>query len=489
MQLGQRASRRLVLATAVTFLLGFTGACTRNTDQPPRLALAPVCALNWVNIADPGNGPSAEPRFFPFTSWRRDTASNSGFERSRNPEGLGLGNGLIGRPDVAAFDEAWFRNVRAPQMVMVQAVRASRAGAIVPGEYEWILRARDSAGTLSPVFGRESFRPRGQKLTPEAAAEALPQLMPVGVFTPQMFACAGGLSDDGAVDTTLLYEITPPGQSSQAGVSLIQDVLSGDNRFLPNAPGPLRGPASPPSPRISGPGPQADRGNVRCAMIQQDDDTATRELHVIAVRNGDLLHSVISSFGTAVTNNGRGSPITRFNAVSPWGSVPQALGGGFGRITSAAVVASGPRSVSVYFTAERNGLYRLFHTARLSQTGAWTRPEDVLALNGDAPGGTVYDYRVSANSCPPPGASSWTVANAEHLIALQGGPNPYFLPVIRRTPTAQQWSPGVTGRYSGLQNISLYAGSYADGQAENIRIPVVRISGRAFDRDRPPPPP
>jgi len=81
------------------------------------------------------------------------------------------------------------------------------------------------------------------------------------------------------------------------------------------------------------------------------------------------------------------------------------------------------------------------------------------------------------------------VSNAEHLIALQGGPNPYFLPVIRRTPTVQEWSPGLSGRYSGLQNIRLYAGSYADGQAENIRIPTVRISGRAFDRYRPPPPP
>lgn len=488
MQLGPWASRHLGYAAAVAVLLGLLGACSRSPPQPPRLAEAPVCALNWVNVADPGNGPSAEPRFFPFTSWRRDPASGSGFESARSPEGLGLGNGLIGLPDAVAFDEAWYRNAVAPRMIQVQAVRASRAGAIVPGEYEWVVQARDSAGTLSPVFGRESFRPRGQRLTPEAAAEALPQLMPVGVLTPQMFACAGGLSEDEAADTTLLYEITPPGQSSPAGISLIQDVLNGDNRFVPNAPGPLRGPAQPPSPRISGPGPQADRGVVRCAMIQQDDDATTRELHVIAVRNGDLLHSVISNFGAAVSDNGRGSPIERFNAVSPWRSVPQALGGGYGRITSAAVAPSGPRSVSVYFTAERNGRYRLFHTARLSQTGAWTRPEDVLALNGDAPGGTVYDFRVSANSCPPPGATSWTVANAEHLIALQGGPNPYFLPVIRRTPTAQQWSPGVTGRYSGLRNIRLYAGSFAEGQAENVRIPMVRISGRAFDRYRPPPP-
>lgn len=485
MQFGQGASPRLPAVAALVFVLGLVGGC--DTAETPRLAVAPVCALNWVTVADPLPG-SAEARLFPLTSWRVDPATASGFERARDPDGLGLGDGLIGLPNVAAFDEAWFRNAIAPRMIQVQAVTASRAGAILPGEYEWVVQARDAAGTLSPVFGRESFRPRGQRLTPEAAAESLPQLMPVGALTPQMFACAGGMSDDAAVDTTLLYEITPPGQPSQAAITLIQDVLNGDNRFLPNAPGPLRGPAEPPAPRISGPGPEVSRGIVRCAMIQMEDDAATRELHAIAVHNGDLLHSVARNFGTAVTDNGRGSSFARFNAVSPWRSIPQALGGGFGRVTSAAIVAAGPRSVSVYFTAERNRRYRLFHTAFLSQTLTWTSPEDVLALNGDAPGGTVYDFRVSANQCPPPGASSWTAANTEHLIALQGGPNPYFLPLIRRTPNVQEWSPGVTGRYSGLRNTRLYFGSFADGQADNVRIPVARISGRAFDRYRPPPP-
>lgn len=202
MQFGHGASRRLLVVAALAVVLGLAGGC--DTAETPRLAVAPVCALNWVNVADPLPG-SAEPRLSPLTSWRIDPATASGFERARGPEGLGLGDGLIGLPNVVAFDEAWFRNAVAPRMIQVQAVTASRAGAVLPGEYEWVVQARDAAGTLSPVFGRESFRPRGQRLTPEAAAESLPQLMPVGALTPQMFACVGGMSDDSAVDTTLLY--------------------------------------------------------------------------------------------------------------------------------------------------------------------------------------------------------------------------------------------------------------------------------------------
>lgn len=126
------------------------GACEEGAPPSSRLAVKPTCAMNWVvsqNIA--GNSSSLQPQFSPSRTWRLDNTVGSGFERPKGPEGLGLGNGIVGLSDVVAFDEAWFQHVLAPQMVQVQVLRASAGGLRLPDEYEWVVQARDATGTLS----------------------------------------------------------------------------------------------------------------------------------------------------------------------------------------------------------------------------------------------------------------------------------------------------------------------------------------------------
>jgi hypothetical protein len=465
---------------AATILAGCTTQNTSTSSQP-RIPLAPTCAVNWTSFFD---NPEMNS---PNRSWRIDATANSGFDRSRSPR-VGLGDGLVGIQEVVAFDEVWFRHPFEPQMILAQVVPITRASAIVPNRYNWSISATDARGVRSAIIGTGGMTPQGQTETRESAAEMLPRFMPVGVFTPQMFACVRDFSDDQRVLTTRLVEIIPPAQSSPASIMDIQDLLSGDTRFVPSAPGPLRGPALPPVPTLSGTGAPVTSGVVKCAMLQRDDDVTTRTLHMLVVHNGMLLHSLASNFSNPQSNGGTGSTLTRFNAISPWGNVGDALGGGFGTITSASVVPAGPGGISVYFMAEKNGRYRLYHATRL-QNGTWSAVEDVLALNGDAPNGTVYRYDVEANICPEPNATSWTNANTEQLITLQGGANPYTASVIRRTPVAREWVQGITSRYSQRISLPLYYGSYADGQQRNVRIPFLRVSGRAFSTDTPPPAP
>src|SRR5262249_42883843 len=150
--------------------------------------------------------------------------------------------------------------------------------------------------------------------------------------------------NDGSRTTWLIESIAPrPAQGVTGRVVPIQDVLNGDRYFVPNKPlvsspiGPSFGPPTAPTPTISGPGDQSGNGSVLCAMTQIDDNVATRELHMLAIRNGALYHSMASNFGPATDGNGR--VFSRFGTTSGWGDVGQVLGGGFGNITSAAIVA------------------------------------------------------------------------------------------------------------------------------------------------------
>jgi hypothetical protein len=163
-------------------------------------------------------------------------------------------------------------------------------------------------------------------------------------------------------------------------------------------------------------------------MTQLGDNVATRELHMLAIRGGSLYHSMASNFGPSTDGNGKVT--NRFLTSSSWGDVGQALGGGYGTITSAAIVAQ-PTSVHVFFVAESRGRSRLWHAVRTSPSGAWDPPVDVLARSGDAPGGSVYSFKVSAGVCPKFGAAVWDSQTTEILIALLGGSNPYEIPVIR----------------------------------------------------------
>ncbi len=167
--------------------------------------------------------------------------------------------------------------------------------------------AQDATGAWSGAFARGTAN-RGDELDDqEAGGKTVPQLMTVGDQNPQMFACAGGRSNDRAVRTTLLFEVKPPTRSPLAGggTRLIQDLLSETTA--------LRPPTATPSPAYQGgpqllprrrspialgtPSPRA----VQCAMTQNGDDVATRELHMLTVANGHLLHSVASNFSTATT--------------------------------------------------------------------------------------------------------------------------------------------------------------------------------------------
>lgn len=472
----------MALAALTSLLLT---SCESASTRPATVVVAPMCTIQATQFTDnPKNN-------LVLVADRTDPVRGSGFTTLR---GLSFssprGNPAIGfTPDVYGISEAWLLNPFSPQVFRAQAHPARRTNA---GDFKasaWSINVQNASGTWSPVIATGSAN-RGEEDTPEAGGETVPQLMPVGLLTTQMFACAGERTQDGAERTTWLIEVTAPGARPGAapGADLIQDLLNGDDRFVPNAAGPLRGPPHAPTPRVSGPGHPIRTGAVQCAMSQREDDVASRELHMLSIRNGTLYHSMASDFG--VVTDGNGSRFNRFRSVSPWGDVAQVLNRNFGTIVSASIVATRPRSVSVFFIAEQNGLYRLWHTVRYSNTGAWRAAADVMALSGHSPNGTVYPYKVAAGNCPPQGASVWTDQNSEQLIALWGGPGNFGLYAIRVVPTPQEWRPGVHGIYSPLMLVdSLSKHSPAEEQARNLRVPSVSVSARPFRDDARPPSP
>src|SRR6185503_2494118 len=299
-------------------------------------------------------------------SERTDTSRDHGFTRFRGTAAP-RGNSALGfTSDVYGYSEAWLRNPAAPEVHRAQVSPALARGAATPTSPRpedfkgsaWSLQAQDARGAWSPVFGTSRKRTEDRTADLAAAGREVPQLMPVGLANPQMFGCAGDLTDDGAERTTYLVESTAPNaaRGTPAGVMYIQDMLNGDDRFVPPDPStnPLSGtpgnPLPPPSPPVSGPGNPIRTGAVRCAMRQVEDNLATRELHMLAIHNGVLYHAMASNWGPVTS--GSSSAFSRFRTVSPWGDVGQALGGGFGTIVSAAVVALRPNAVSVLFVAE-----------------------------------------------------------------------------------------------------------------------------------------
>jgi len=206
-------------------------------------------------------------------------------------------------------------------------------------------------------------------------------------------------------------------------------------------------------------------------MTQVDDDVTTRELHMLTISNGHLLHSMASNFSTATT--GSGDTFERFNTVSPWGDVSQALGVNFGTIVSAAIAASRPTAISVLFVAQgSDGRYRLFHTVRLSD-GSWRPADDVFALNGATLNGTNYSFNVAAGMCPVLGQPQ--KSELVYVIYDVGT----VIEVGRVVSASQQWPGGVQGIYSPLDNISgLWSGITDPANAWNIHNVVV--SSRPF---------
>ena len=301
--------------------------------------------------------------------------------------------------------------------------------------------------------------------------------MTVGTANLQMFACAGCRTDDRTGRTILLSEVFPPNTAAGVGgsVATVQDMLYGDDRFVPNATGgPLIGPANPPSPRVSGPGDRAGNGHAQCAMTQLDDDLTSRELHMIVVDHGRLYHSMASGFGPARDDNGA-VVANRFSSISGWGDVSTALGVNFGTIESATLVASRPTAISIIFEAEAGGRHRLWHAVRLSTGGgSWRPADDVTAASGASLTGLVESWNVAAGICPSFDNSPNAPDELTYITWNNTGTS-----FGRVVSTPRTWAPGITGLYSPLTRIPGILVLPNDPNRQNV-AQSVRLFTRPF---------
>jgi hypothetical protein len=184
--------------------------------------------------------------------------------------------------------------------------------------------------------------------------------------------------------------------------------------------------------------------------------------------------------------DGNGNPFKRFNTISQWGDVGQVLGGGFGNIVSATIVAATPQAVSVLFAVQNRGNtnFKLIHTLRFSN-GSWRAPDDVLTLNGATAGGALSgmgaSFKVAAGMCPewqPPAPTQ----NQELVYVLWTDDLHIYLG--RHVSTARTWMSGLTGNYSPLFDISkLLPGTSDASRVETIN--AMSVSARPFRDDAP----
>ena len=448
--------RAVVLVCTFTLL----AACQPSRTRTPVVPVTPMCTI----LCEVSSTSVISWNGRVFVSDRTDPAVGHNFAAFRamsrplgNPD-IGFTN-PTGVPDTYGISEAWMHWPGAPEVYRAQATPAFRTTVATPDVWgsAWNIRVQDQSGAWSDVLFRGTANRGDEGDAPEVGAITVPRFMPVGLANLEMFACAGSRTQDNAERTTWLIAVTAPNtaRGTQGSIRYIQDLLSGDDRWLPpSGRPPLSGTAPPrrPTPPVSGPGNPIRTGSVMCGMTQLDDDVTTRELHMLAIDGGRLYHSMASNFGP-FTDEWGFTP-NRFRTVSPWGDVGQALGGGFGNVISAAIVAH-PAAVSVFFMADSGGgRYRLWHAVRFSSGGgSWRPARDVLALSGDAANGTVYPFHVSAGICPEFGAAVWNAQSTETLVALSQGPDPLGVSVLRVTSTPRQWRAGVNGVYSPMQNI------------------------------------
>jgi hypothetical protein len=362
-----------------------------------------------------------------------------------------LGNPTIpinstGVPDSYAVSEVWQRIPGAPVVFRGEATPQTRTPSDgIPDSWGsgWTIKSQDATGAWSGAPGFGSAHNGGDELdTPETGAYYVPQLMAVGVANPQVFACAGIRTADARARTTFLLEAIAPNPTRGIAGSAprIQDLLYGDKYFVPQPTAPLAPPPpqTPPTPAVTGAGDSTKWGEItQCAMRQVEDDLTTRELHMILVANGHLYHSVASGWGTAT--DGNGNPFSRFGSVSNWADVEQTLGVNYGPVSSATVVAK-PAGITVFLTAAAGGVYKVWQTQRRSSDGAWQPAKDVLALSGDAPNGTVYQFNVAAGRCPKYGTGAWDETSTETVLALWGGATQKEVLVIRGSTDGSSFS-------------------------------------------------
>lgn len=453
-------------------------ACTPPAGTGPvtrTIPVAPICALL---ATDSMVSPVSNT---PVISERTDTATGHGFVRLHSTTGQRGNTTPPGsRNDVFAFSEGWLHHPVMPVVFRAQVHPAPRPAPFNDFQASaWTISTQDATGRWSgPLFVGTANRGFREVDDRAAAIRTAPQLMPVGVASPQMFACAGARSDDDTVRTTSLFELRVPVPASNIrAATFIQDLLNGDDRFLPNAPGPLIGPSAPPMPRVSGPaGNHAQNGSVKCAMTQFEDDVATRELHMLTIDNGVLYHSMANDFGMATTESG--STFNRFRAVSPWGDVQQALGSSLGPVVAVTAVAR-PRMISVFFVTQgTDSRFRLFHTVRQSQGGTWRPVDDVLALTGGTPSTTQFD--VAAGTCPLFGEeATGATGSVDELVYVMFDPD-RKMTGGRIVSTPRQWTgSALNGIWSPLTDMTSLMSTTSD-TTRNHRLETLWISTRPF---------
>ena len=479
--MNSRLPSSAVLSGIATACAVLVTSCTTpgGSTPPPTVAVAPMCSMLATVF-------EVNPKVdVALVSERTDPAVSHGFTRFRRLGGP-IGNSTVGfTPDVYGISEAWLRNPVAPAVFRAQAHPARRPGFTDFKGAAWSINAQGANGKWSPVFAQGRAYQRNEEADIVEAGLTVPQLMPVGLSNPQMFACAGGRAEDGSARTTMLIEAMVPAAGKSGDVVFIQDVLHGDDRFVPNATGgPLRGPANPPTPRIQGPGNAVRATSVQCAMTQFEDNVSTRELHIIGIDNGTLYHSMASNFSPAT--DGGGFVFNRFNTISQWADVGQAMGGGFGTIVSATVLASRPTAISVLFVAQSGNRFRLFHAVRFSAGGgSWRPADDVLALSGASTNGLPDSFKVAGGMCPIFNEPTTATQNTEMVYATWNANLAISLGRVVSTP--RQWPGGLQGIYSPLSNVSgLLAGT--SDTSRQVTIQNLRITTRPFRDDAVPPP-
>jgi hypothetical protein len=459
------------------YIAAFSVALLAGCDTTGRaiagIAVAPMCTIHAVTFNASSQVDVA------LVSERTSENVNHGFTRFRGIGGP-RGNAALGfTSDVYGISEAWSRNSAGSVVYRAQAHPARRP---IAGDFNasaWSINTQDARGTWSSVIAGGTANQGNELDTPAAGGLTVPQLMPVGLANPQVFGCAGARSQDDVVRTTWLIEVTAANATAgtPSRVGTIQDLLTGDDRFVRNPSVPLGGigPNVPPTPTITNrPGDPVREGSVTCAMAQFEDDIATRELHMLAIRNGVLHHSMASNFGPATRSTG--ATFNRFRNVSAWGDVGQALGGRFGTIVAATMVGQ-PRAVHVFFVAESGGLHKLWHAVRFSANGgSWRPADDVLALNTAFPRGRNAAFRIAAGKCPVAGQPQ-----ESELVYAMWTDDP-DIRIGRIVSTPRQWAANIFGTHSQLFDLSALIGANAD-PAQRSTVNSLVINTRPFRDD------
>jgi hypothetical protein len=434
--------------------------------------VAPFCSI--VETENFSNPPLREA----MATERVDATTASHFNRLHDLGGPRNNPFISNDTDLYAVDEVWMH--RSPLAVLRAEVHPSNRvnttdGLASASSFE----SQDASGAWAGAFGFGSANSGNDVDDPQTAAASVPQLMTVGSATPQVFACVGGRTQDNTGRTTLLVEVKPPATATSPVVPLmlVEDMLYGDDHFLP----------TPPAPRVHGPGDLLHTGAVKCAMTQVGDNIATRELHMIVVANGVLYHSMASGFVTATKPSG--GTFLRFASISPWASVTQALGGTFGDVISASIVASRQNAISIFFVAKSGPQFtqfKTFHAVRMSSGGGFWRPvDDVLALRdgtGAIPGSVPFN--VVAGMCP---AYPETPADQGDEIVYVQWDDKSFAIVGRVISTPRQW-PGtsITGIYSPATPLTGVIRGV--DPSRNFTITHWSIGARPFGATATPPP-